>query len=526
MKKQKIVVIGAGPAGLTAAYELLQKKGDYEVEVLESQNQVGGISKTIKHNGNRMDIGGHRFFSKNDRVMEWWFNILPIQGYPSYDDKILKADKPYIKGGRDPEKEDDVMLIRRRISRIYYLKKFFDYPVKLKIQTFINMGFLRTAKVVFSYLKTLIVKRNPEKSLEDFMINRFGVALFHMFFENYTEKLWGRHPSEISAAWGAQRIKGLSVKEILKDILSKPFNKKKDVLQKNVETSLIEQFFYPKYGPGQLWEAVAKQIEVCGGIIHKKRRVSKIEVKGNKINEVICENGQRFKGDIFISSMPIKDLIEALPEKSMNSDIRKDAINLPYRDFITVGLLIKKLKIKNNSKLETIRNIIPDCWMYIQEPEVKLGRLQVFNNWSPYMLADHENNVWLGLEYFCDEGDGMWNMSDKDFISFAIKELDLIGIIDSKDVLDSIRINIQKAYPAYFGSYERFDKIKDYLNSFENLYCVGRNGQHRYNNMDHSMLTSFNTVDDIVSGGALGKEKIWDVNVEEKYHERKNRKHD
>ncbi len=517
---KKVIIIGAGPAGLTAGYELLKNKEDYEVIILEESQDIGGISKTVKYNGNRMDIGGHRFFSKDSRVMDFWKELMPIQGENSFDDEKLGREKPLEKGGPNPEKEDIVMLLRTRVSRIYYLKKFFDYPISLKLQTFTNMGLIRTIKAGFSYLKTIFVKKK-EDSLENFYINRFGKVLYSMFFEKYTEKLWGRHPSEISADWGAQRVKGLSIKAVIKDAFSKVFGGNKN--KKEVETSLIEQFWYPKYGPGQLWETLASKIEENGGKIKKGYFVRNITIKNNKVKSVICEvNGKKevIEGDIFISSMPVKDLVvgfdgEEVPEKILNI-----AKGLPYVDFQTVGVLVNKLKLKNKTKIKTLGNIVPDCWIYVQEPEVKMLRLQIFNNWSPYLVKDAENTVWIGLEYTCQEGDKYWNMEDKEFSEFAINELASIGIIDKEDVMDFHREKIKKAYPAYFDTYEQIDEIIEYLNNFDNLYCVGRNGQHRYNNMDHSMATSFEAVKNIKEG-IKSKENIWNVNTDKEYHETK-----
>lgn len=253
---ERVIIIGAGPAGLTAAHELLKEKDKYEVVLLEEENQVGGISKTIAYHQNRMDLGGHRFFSKDERIMNFWKEVMPIQGEPSIDDKKLGREKPLEKDGPDPEKEDRVMLVRTRVSRIYYLKKFFDYPVSMKKENIMNMGFVRTMKAGFSYLKTIFVKKK-EDSLENFYINRFGKVLYSMFFEGYTEKLWGRHPSQISADWGAQRVKGLSIKAVIKDMFQKAFGKKN---ANEGETSLIEQFWYPKLGPGQLWEILADEV--------------------------------------------------------------------------------------------------------------------------------------------------------------------------------------------------------------------------------------------------------------------------
>ena len=514
---KKVIIIGAGPAGLTAGYELLKDQDNqYEVVILEEENQVGGISKTVRYNGNRMDIGGHRFFSKDENVMDFWENLMPVQGAPSYDDKKLNREKPLVKDGPDPEKEDKVMLVRDRVSRIYYLKKFFDYPVSLKLETFTNMGLIRTIKAGFSYLKSIFVKKK-ETSLENFYINRFGKVLYGMFFEKYTEKLWGRHPSVISADWGSQRVKGLSITAVIKDMFRKIFNPKSN----KVETSLIEQFWYPKYGPGQLWENLADEIEKNGGKILKQHSVQKINLKENKITSVECVCDGKievFEGDIFISSMPLKDLVEDMKEEVVPEDIKNIATGLPYRDFMTVGLLLKKLDLKNKTKIKTLGNIVPDCWIYVQEPDVKLGRIQIFNNWSPYMVSNPEENVWIGLEYFCNEGDKYWNMSDEEFTKFAIKELVSMGVIEESDVLDSHRERVKKAYPAYFDTYSEIDKLIEYLNGFENLYCVGRNGQHRYNNMDHSMVTAMETVKNI-KNNITTKDNIWKVNTEKEYHE-------
>lgn len=522
MEKKVAIIIGGGPAGLTAAHSFL-KETDIKPIILEETSELGGISRTVKYKGYRMDIGGHRFFSKNDEIMKWWQEMMPIQGEKAKDDIILEnEEKPYEVGGPNPEKEDRTMLIRRRVSRILFLRKFFDYPISLKVQTFTNMGFKRTMKSGFSYIHAKFNQKEV-KSLEDFMVNRFGRELYSMFFEKYNEKLWGRSPKYMEPDWGAQRIKGLSVSKVIMDALKKPFKKKeKDIAQKNTETSLIEQFLYPKYGPGQLWEIVGSDVEKMGGEIRLNSKATKINVKDNKIISVEYEYEGKIEtisADYIISSMPVKDLINAIDDGNKTSEVSRVANGLPYRDFMTVGLLLNKLNLKNKTKIKTVSNIIPDTWIYVQEPDVKLGRIQIFNNWSPYLLEDVEKNVWIGLEYFCDEGDEYWNMSDEEFIKFAIDELVKINVIDSKDdVIDSNRVRIKKAYPAYFDTYKEFDKVKDYLNNIDNLFCVGRNGQHRYNNMDHSMLTAFETVRTIKSGNN-DKTNIWKVNTEKEYHE-------
>ncbi len=510
MLKKKVIIIGAGPAGLTAGYELLKQSKNYEVIILEESQKIGGISKTVNYKDNIIDIGGHRFFSKDEKVMEFWKNILPIQGKPSYDDKKLGRKKELNPNGPDPEKEDRVLLLRNRVIRIYYHKKFFDYPISLKLQTFKNLGLRQTAISGFSYFKTLILKKE-ETSLENFYINRFGKKLYSMFFEKYTEKVWGKHPSKISADWGAQRVKGLSFTNVVKDMSKEIFN-----------NSSVQNFVYPKYGPGQLWEAVANEFEKLGGTIKKGYKVIEIENKSNKISSVTCEvkgKKEKIKGDIFISSMPLKDLVMDFKTRA-SEKYYKIAKGLPYRAFVTVGLLVNKLNLKNETNIKTLNNIVPDCWIYVQEPNVKLGRIQIFNNWSPYMVKNPDNTVWIGLEYFCDEGDSFWNMSDKECIEFATKELISMGIIGEESVLDSHREKVKKAYPAYFDTYDKIDDLIKYLNKYENLYCVGRNGQHRYNNMDHSMITSFETVKNILNE-VKDKSNIWNVNTEKEYNEEK-----
>lgn len=515
MKKKKVVIIGSGPAGLTAAYELLDKSNKYEVTVLEELNNVGGISRTVNYKGNRMDMGGHRFFSKDERVNEWWEKILPSQGSLPKDDKTLNRTSTLTEGGPNPDKTDKVMLRRNRLSRIYFKNKFFDYPISLKFETLKNMGFLTTIEVGFSYLKSVFFKRK-EKSLEDFYINRFGKKLYSMFFENYTENLWGRHPSEISPEWGAQRVKGLSIIAIIKDMFGKVFKKK----NRHIETSLIEEFKYPKLGPGELWEVVAGSVKEKGGTIITEAKVTKITQKDKMIKSVTYVKDNKeitIKADYFISSMPIKDLINGMND--VPKKINKIATNLPYRDYMTVGVLIPKLNLKNETKIKTIGNIVPDNWVYVHDKKVKMGRFQIYNNWSPYLVKDLDHTIWMGLEYFCNEGDNMWNMTDDDFASFGIEEMITMGLIDNKeDVIDYHVERVKKAYPAYFDSYEHIEDVKKYINKIQNLYCVGRNGQHRYNNIDHSMVTSFEAVNNIINN-ISNKDNIWNVNTEKEYHE-------
>ena len=516
----KVIIIGAGPAGLTAAYELLKKHQGYQVVVLEKSGAIGGISQTVQHDGNRMDIGGHRFFSKDQAVMDWWQELMPLQGAPSMDDLLLQRDVPLAPDGPDPEQTDRVMLTRNRVSRIYYQHHFFDYPISLKWSTLKTMGLLTTLQVGFSYLHSVFHKL-PETSLENFYINSFGRKLYSMFFEGYTEKLWGRHPREISAEWGAQRTKGLSIRGILLDMLSKIFMSR-EARVKKVQTSLIEEFRYPKFGPGQLWEIVAAEIRAAGGEVRLHCDVTGVETAEGRIRAVsYVQDGTetRVEGDAFFSSMPLRDLIHAMD--GVPEPVRAVADGLPYRDFVTVGLLVNRLNLQNRTHLKTLGNIVPDCWIYVQDTNVKLGRIQIFNNWSPYMVRDPEHTVWVGLEYFCAEGDEFWNLSEADCAHLAMDELITMGVIHSRDeVLDFHRERVQKAYPAYFDTYAQIDRLVEYVSAIPNLYCVGRNGQHRYNNMDHSMATSFEAVANL-TGGITDPGNIWNVNTEKEYHEQK-----
>ena len=512
----KVLIIGAGPAGLTAAYELLSKHEGYEVTILEESNDLGGISKTVNYKGNRMDMGGHRFFSKVPYVNEWWNKMLPMQGKLSKDDQLLKRDAVLKQGGPDPETQDKVMLFRKRVSRIYFSGKFFDYPISMKWETFKNMGWMQTIQVAFSYGKSVFHKK-PETNLENFYINRFGKKLYTMFFEYYTENLWGRHPREIDASWGNQRVKGLSIFEVFKDVFRKRLNKK----SQKVETSLIESFSYPKLGPGQLWEVTGEKIIDMGGKIIKNAKVTQIHKNAEGIITALTyeqdEKCFTVEGDLVISSMPLKDLISGMND--VPKDIMRIAKGLPYRDYMTVGVLVSKLKIKNNTSIKTVGDIVPDCWVYVQDRGVKMGRFQIYNNWSPYMVSDLEHTVWLGLEYFVNEKDAYWQMEDAAFSAFAVEEMIKIGLIDSADeVIDTHVERVKKAYPAYFDTYNEIDTLVSYLNTIDNLYCVGRNGQHRYNNIDHSMCTSFEAVKNICSG-RKNKDNIWNVNTEKEYHE-------
>jgi len=443
---------------------------------------------------------------------------------PSKDDILLNRKIDFQKNSepKDPQKEDRVMLTRGRLSRIFFLRKFFSYPVSLSYNTIKNLGAARIFKTGLSYAYSMFFKRK-EKSLEDFMINRFGRELYLTFFKDYTHKVWGVEPAQIPADWGAQRIKGLSIIKIFTEAFKKVFTKKSEkIAQKNIETSLIERFYYPKYGPGHFWETVAEEIKKKGGEIVFGQKVCALATDGAIVTQVSAKDEKgsivNYKGDYFISTMPVKELIESFDKKDKQTE--EIAKGLVYRDFITVGLLMKELEIKNDTKIPSYKSRVPDLWIYIQERDVKIGRLQIFNNWSPYLVKDYENTVWIGLEYFCTEGDELWSMKEADFIKFASGELEKINIIKKENVLDACMVKVPKAYPAYFGTYDNFDAIKMFTDKFENLFLVGRNGMHRYNNMDHSMLTAMTAVENIING-VKTKDNIWEVNTESDYHEEK-----
>ena len=523
MSEQRAVIIGAGPAGLTAAYELLTRTSIKPV-VLEKSEYMGGISRTVNHNGNRIDIGGHRFFSKSDRVMQWWLRMLPLQAVENgataieyHGARRLIASSA---SGPDPAVEDRVMLLRPRKSRIYYLRRFFDYPVTLSLATLRKLGLWRTIKIGMGSLRSALLPLREERTLEHFFINRFGRELYSTFFKAYTEKVWGVPCSEISAEWGAQRIKGLSLWATLLHALRKAFgSSRRNVAQKDTQTSLIEQFLYPKFGPGQMWEEVARQVIAMGGEIHTGCTVNRVITDGWRVCAVEAANSATgaigsFAGDFFFSTAPIQELMRSF-DAAPPGEILALSDGLVYRDLITVGLLVNSLKIQDDTPHG--KTLLSDNWIYIQEPDVLLGRLQIFNNWSPYMVAD-PTRVWLGLEYFCNQTDAIWSLSDEGVVALASEELSRIGIIDAREVHDSKVLRMEKTYPAYFGTYDRFAEIRAYVDRYENLFLIGRNGMHRYNNQDHSMLTAMLAVDHIIAG-ELDKSALWEVNTEGDYQE-------
>jgi protoporphyrinogen oxidase len=526
LTEKTVVIIGAGPAGLTAALELL-RRARIRVIVLEASGAFGGISRTVNHRGNRIDIGGHRFFSKSDWVMNWWQDILPIQqdgGAPfeiAYQNKRTLVTPPNAGMGAAAD-GDGVMLVRNRLSRIYYEKKFFSYPVKADLQTALKLGPARIGRIVGSYAQASLFPRTPERTLEDFLINRFGRELYLTFFKDYTEKVWGVPCAEISAAWGAQRIKGLNVTRALLNALRAPL-RRLGVAGGPTNTSLIERFLYPKYGPGQMWETVAEKVRALGGEIRLHQQVVATDMQDLTMRSVTTQDTQTGKrgwieADQVISTMPVADLIAGM-SGVVPSNVRRVAAGLQYRDFITVGVLLKKLRPTPGSDPQSRINMVPDNWIYVQDGNVQVGRLQFFNNWSPWMVAD-PGTAWIGMEYFCREGDGLWALPDSAMSALAMGELSKLGLADAGDMLDTIVLRVPKAYPGYFGSYADFDQIQGFVDAIPNLFLVGRNGMHRYNNQDHSMLTARCAAEAVIAG-TRDKAPLWAINVDDDYHEEK-----
>jgi len=517
-----VVIIGAGPAGLTAATEL-QRAGVQNITVLEASTAIGGLSRTVNHKGNRIDIGGHRFFSKSDWVMNWWRDTMPIalpeNASREQDFRLAYQGASRLLGaGKIAAKESDadVMLVRNRLSRILFGGQFFDYPLRPGLETARKLGAVKCLKFGASYAAASLRPIQPEQSLEDFFINRFGQQLYLQFFKEYTEKVWGVPCHQISAEWGAQRVKSLSVSKMLLHALRKGINRDAGAQQ----TSLIEHFLYPKLGPGQMWETVAARFVKAGGELIQEAQVSQLG-RGERGIERI--SFKRPDGSVqtravshVVSTMPVRDLTLAL-SPALPADVAHIGENLLYRDFITVGVLYRKLR-KTRAAIHPRNHLVPDNWIYIQEPGVKVGRLQIFNNWSPYLVADPET-VWVGLEFFARDDDELWALPDEQLKSLALREMEQIGMASAEDALEMTVIRMPKAYPGYFGeAYKKFDQLQAALDAIPNLYLVGRNGMHRYNNQDHSMLSA-KLAAEAIAGGRADKSAIWAVNIDDEYHE-------
>lgn len=517
---KKAIIIGAGPAGLTAAFELLTRT-DIVPIIVEADTQVGGLSKTVDYRGNKIDIGGHRFFSKSDKVIAWWLQFLPLEArfqeeqlHIQYQNKT--ASYPVDKSA--PADPDEVMLVRKRKSRIYYHRKLFDYPLRLSFHLLQQLGFLKSMRICFSYLYAKIFPLKPEETLEQFFINRFGRELYQTFFKEYTEKVWGVPCNQIPASWGKQRIKNLDISKLIGHAIKSIFVRDTSIDQKDTSTSLIEQFLYPPFGPGQMWEKVAAEVVKKGGQLLLQSALTRIRGDGAQrivsvdITDLQTGVQTNLEADYFFSTMPVKELIATSYNLPVPEEIKKITEGLQYRDFLIVGILTGDLLLK-----EKDGSPVSDNWIYIQDANLKAGRLQLFHNWSPGMVAEPKSN-WIGVEYFCNETEPFWQLPDQEIAALAVREMESIGVLKSNSVKDTLVVRVKKAYPSYYGAYQDFSRVQDFLNTIHNLYPIGRNGMHRYNNSDHSMLTAMAAVDNILSGNK-DKSNIWDINTEEEYHE-------
>lgn len=514
--KKTAVIIGAGPAGLTAALELLTRTDITPIVIERNPTYVGGISRTEVYEGNRIDIGGHRFFSKSDRVMQWWADILPVllEG-GSTDISYQNSRRALTEGLKTATSEDGlrVMLVRPRKTRIVYGGRFFAYPVELSLDTILKLGFFKTIKIGITYLRAVLFPIKPEVTLEDFFINRFGSELYKTFFKSYTEKVWGTPCKDMTAEWGAQRVKGLSIQKAIVHAARKVF-KAGPLSGKSVETSLIEQYLYPALGPGLMWEEVVRRIKEKGGEVRMGTEVVSIDVANEQVTHVRVKSNvgeEKIPADFVFSSTDIRALGSMFGEQ-MSDEGKRVAEGLPYRDFVSVGLLLERPPAENNVPLT-------DTWVYIHEPDVHVGRVQFFHNWSPHLVQNSEHG-WVGLEYFCNEGDEIWQMEDAALIALAADELERVGLRQGSSVLGGYVLREPKAYPAYTGTYPDFDILRRELDNIANLFPIGRNGMHRYNNQDHSMLAAMIAVDNIVAG-RTDKENLWSINTEQEYHETK-----
>jgi len=465
------IVIGAGPAGLTAAYEL--NKLGHRSTLIESDDVVGGISRTVSYKGYRFDIGGHRFFSKVPLINELW-------------DEILGEE----------------FLLRPRLSRIHYAGKYFDYPLKAG-NAIAGLGPLEMLLIGMSYTKSKLWPSLPESNFEQWVSNRFGKRLYQIFFKTYTEKVWGIPCCEISADWAAQRIKNLSLKEAVRNALMGQGKTGKG----QVITSLIDQFKYPRLGPGMMWETCEQKLNDADCKTHRGWHVEKVNLQGMCVETVEAVDGegqrQTFKGNHFISTMPLRELILAL-HPVVPDAVRAAAEGLRYRDFLTVVLIVKR------------EDLFPDNWIYIHSGEVKMGRVQNYKSWSPAMVPDPTTSS-LGLEYFVWETDDLWHWSDDRLVELGIQECIQIGLCERNEVIDGTVVRMPKAYPIYDHTYQDHLKtIRAYIDKVENLQTIGRNGQHRYNNQDHSMLTAVYAAQNI-AGERM--HDVWAVNVDQEYHE-------
>lgn len=497
---KKVLIIGAGPAGLMAAYRLLLEKNKYQVVILEKQDKIGGLCKTNKFKNIYLDYGVHFFrMSEYSKINDIIYNLIPIEDRPS--NQLTKDQRQkYIKKKVNASNTDKVMLINKNSSHIYFNHKYYDYPIKLNLKTIKQLGLLNLILIGLSYTKALIFKRK-EKNLEEYYINRYGKKFYKMFFHDYTYKICGVDPKDIDIDWGKQRIRETSLINILKE---KIFHK-----SVNNEPSLIEEYYYPKYGCGEVYKILSKQIEKLGGTIITNSSIDHIEIKNNKINKIVYKNNDKtqiFQTDYCINSIAINDFINYLPEKTISTKVSKQIKKLPFRDLILVSIILSK---KEMEQLKDYQIIKKDSWVFIQDPKINFGRIKMANNWSKYMLGNkNSNKIVLTLEYCCDSNDKICKLKDEEIINLVKKELKILKLYPINGIKDYKIDKVKKAYPAYYGSYKSRKEIIKNLNKIENCYFIGRNGQHQYIDMDKAMYTGLIASENIISN-KKDKENIW-----------------
>ncbi|MBN2407688.1 MAG: NAD(P)/FAD-dependent oxidoreductase [Elusimicrobia bacterium] len=519
MNGEKAIIAGAGPAGLSFAYELLRKTGVMPI-IYEKENMVGGLSRTFAFKGNMLDIGPHRFFSKYDKITQWWLDIMPIERNSSPGGSFPARNRPA--AGAFPESgRKSAMMMLDRSSSIYFLGKFIDYPISVSRKTVRALGVSRSLDIICSYILARILPPKKDGTLESFFINRFGKKLYLMFFKDYTSKIWGVPCGEIDSQWGFQRVRGLSLARSVIDAMKNRLFRGGERHSGKTETSLIRRFMYPGLGSGSFWEETARMVTEKGGRIHLNHAVTGLKEKNGRITQAEVKDlstGETFtvNGDYFVSSMPVAELLAGFDGPP--PEVEGVAKGLRYRSMVLAGVLIDRKSIGSAARGKNGR-LVRDSWIYIQDSSLKLCRIQVYNNWSPHMLKNSED-VWLGLEYLCDEGDSLWKTDDRDMLELASDELKKVGFIKKDGVVEGKVFRIKKAYPCYFGSYSQFYKIRGFTDSFENLFLIGRNGMHRYNNQDHAVMTAIAAAENI-AGGIKDKKNIWSVNAEQEYHESK-----
>ncbi|MCL2036959.1 MAG: FAD-dependent oxidoreductase [Oscillospiraceae bacterium] len=514
------LIIGAGPAGLGAAYELLKRSTPdkpWDITILEASDKIGGNSRTVEFEGNYVDIGPHHFFTNSEYIKSIWNEFLPEQGAPACDDKLFEREVELNPGGPDPDTDKQVMLKRKRVSRILYEGKFFDYPLSFKKDTILKLGLKKTLYFGFSVLKSRIFRRK-EVTMEDYLINKFGRGLYNEFFKAYTYKAWGDEPCNISSECGTQRIQGISLRKALKQLF-KSILGIKPAENDEVKGSIneVKVLRYPKHGAGQMWELLAEQLRSKGVKFAFGNAVTHIKIENKSVTGLTVETGEGMKeltADYVISTIPLSKLFGSFTHDGEKpSPARDAALALKYRNFVMIGIFASRLSLQNDTGIKTIDGSLPDCWSYIYNNVAMMSRFGIYNNFSPYVVSDWQREVFLGMEYFCNENDDIWKGKPEESIEFAVKEAVKLGLLERENIVRTIKVQEGFAYPVYSGSYANFGDIRDYIDTLDNLYSIGRKGQHRYLDMDQSFLTAVECVKHI-HGEISDKRTIWEVTEE------------